>query len=282
VAVLLAVLSGSTGCGEPLADPGTTIVEAVAAGLPRLRPVVLGTMPHERGTWTEGLEISGGVLYESTGLAGQSQLRALDPGTGRLLRAVPLADHRYGESITMLGATIWQLTYRDHLALRWEQHGGSVGGAARGPAALPGRRMGAVPHHRPPRWTRCPAGGQRRLSQLRLLSPTDLAPLGQVSVRVRGRSLTGLNGLECVTDSVWANVPRSTVLSSAASDTLAAHLGSRSDPRRGPSSLTRRRVRLVWRAGCAGRPLGVGGVLGAASLARHVTTWFQTRSRRLA
>ncbi|HEY4006141.1 MAG TPA: glutaminyl-peptide cyclotransferase [Pseudonocardia sp.] len=214
LSVLLAVSSGLAGCGEPVADPDTAIVEAVAAGLPRLHPVVLGTLPHERTAWTEGLEISGGVLYEGTGLAGRSQLRALDPDTGRLLRAAALPDGRYGEGITVLGTTIWQLTYRDHLALRWERRTLDNSARSASPdqltmaAQLPYPREGWGLCHTPDR----PGGPAIRLvasdgsSRLRLLSPVDLAPVGELSVRALGRLLTGLNELECVAGSVWANV----------------------------------------------------------------------------
>jgi len=54
--------------------------------------VVLGSVAHDTSAWTEGLEIDNGTLYESTGLAGRSQLRELDPDTGRLRRASPLPD----------------------------------------------------------------------------------------------------------------------------------------------------------------------------------------------
>src|SRR3974377_1383972 len=36
---------------------------------------VVNTYPHDRAAFTEGLVIDGGVLYESTGLNGQSSLR---------------------------------------------------------------------------------------------------------------------------------------------------------------------------------------------------------------
>ena len=201
VAVLLATLvdSALTGClptgSDEAAERVAAITAGVAAGVPRLHPEVLGTLPHDPTAWTEGLELDGGVLYESTGLVGRSQLRELDPDTGRLRGARPLPADLYGEGITVLGPRIWQLTYRDGVALGWDA----------GPA--PVRRLPWTGEG----WGLCHTGDGRVVAsdgtdRLRLLSGTDLAPLGTLPVRIAGRPLTGLNELECTPDGVWANV----------------------------------------------------------------------------
>jgi len=201
VAVLLAPLVGTalSGCLPTGSDQAAGRVAAITAGLadgvPRLHPEILGTLPHDRTAWTEGLELDAGVLYESTGLVGQSQLRELDPDTGRLRRARPLPADLYGEGITVLGTRIWQLTWRDGVALEW----GS----------------GPAPVARPPwigeGWGLCHTADGRVVAsdgtdRLRLLSGADLTPLGTLSVRIAGRPLTGLNELECTPGAVWANV----------------------------------------------------------------------------
>jgi glutaminyl-peptide cyclotransferase len=201
VAVLLAALVGTalTGCLPTGSDEAAERVAAITAGLadgvPRLRPEVLGTLPHDRTAWTEGLELDGGVLYETTGLVGHSQLRELDPDTGSLRRARPLPDDLYGEGLTVLGPRIWQLTWRDGVALEW------------GPGPAPVARRPWTGEG----WGLCHTTDGRVVAsdgtdRLRLLSGADLTPLGALSVRIAGRELTGLNELECTPGAVWANV----------------------------------------------------------------------------
>ena len=178
------------------AASSAAITAGVADGVPRLRPVVLGTLAHDTSAWTEGLEIDNGTLYESTGLAGRSQLRELDPGTGRLRRASPLPDGLYGEGLTVLGDRIWQLTWQDGVALGWDRN-----------TLTPTRRVPWTGEG----WGLCHTADGRVIAsdgsdRLRVLSGTDLAPLGSVAVRIAGRPVAGLNELECTPSGVWANV----------------------------------------------------------------------------
>ena len=204
VAVLL--LGALTGCrptgserAEASTEASTTaITEGLAAGVPRLHPEVLGTLPHDTAAWTEGLEIDGGVLYESTGLAGKSRLSELDPDTGRLERASPLPADLYGEGATVLGDRIWQLTWQDGVALEWDRA-----------TLTPVRQVPWTGEG----WGLCHTGDGRVIASdgtdvLRVRSGTDLAPLGTLTVRVAGRPLPGLNELECTPGAVWANVYR--------------------------------------------------------------------------
>jgi glutaminyl-peptide cyclotransferase len=195
-----ALLGTDAGCAPPTPDPGAVIADAVAAGLPSLRPRVLATIDHDTSAWTEGLEIADGVLYESTGLPGHSQLRALDPRTGRVRSATSLPSSWYGEGITVLDGRIWQLTYRDHVALRWDRGSLSAESTPASTVRYPGEG-----------WGLCHTGNGQLVAsdgsdRLRLLSPNDLTQLGSVLVRVGGRPLTGLNELECGSGAVWANV----------------------------------------------------------------------------
>jgi Glutamine cyclotransferase len=54
-------------------------------------------------------------------LAGNSQLGELDPATGAVRRAAPLPSGYFGEGITVVGGRIWQLTYRDGVAIEWNK-----------------------------------------------------------------------------------------------------------------------------------------------------------------
>jgi len=74
---------------------------APAPTVPNIRPQVLAQLPHETTSFTEGLQRDGTALYESTGLAGESTLRELDPATGAVRRSEPLPGQLWGEGIAV-------------------------------------------------------------------------------------------------------------------------------------------------------------------------------------
>jgi glutamine cyclotransferase len=78
---------------------------------------VLNAYPHDTSAFTQGLEFYKGTLYESTGLATRSTLRTVDYKTGRILSQKKLSDSLFGEGITILRDTLYQLTYQNHAVL---------------------------------------------------------------------------------------------------------------------------------------------------------------------
>ena len=75
---------------------------------------IVNEYPHDPTAFTEGLEYAGGVFYESTGEYGHSDLRKVDPKTGKVLKSMPLDRKYFGEGLTILGGKIYQLTYREN------------------------------------------------------------------------------------------------------------------------------------------------------------------------
>ncbi len=141
---------------------------------------MLAELPHDRSAFTQGLELDGGTLYEGTGLAGRSELRELDPATGAVRRAVPLPDDLFGEGITVVGDRIWQLTWRDGVALEWDR------------ATL--RLLRQVPMDGEG-WGLCRDGDRLVRSdgtaRLRFHDPVTFAETGAVDVTLDGRPVTG-------------------------------------------------------------------------------------------
>jgi glutaminyl-peptide cyclotransferase len=68
---------------------------------------------HDHASFTEGLAFRGGYLIESAGLYGESSLRRVAIGTGRVVRSVHLPELFWAEGATVLGARIYQLTYQE-------------------------------------------------------------------------------------------------------------------------------------------------------------------------
>ncbi len=74
---------------------------------------VVAEFPHDRGAFTQGLEIVDGVMFEGTGINGQSTLRRVDRTTGEVLQTIALDAKYFGEGITVFGDRIFQLTWRN-------------------------------------------------------------------------------------------------------------------------------------------------------------------------
>ncbi len=89
--------------------------------MPVVVPQVVATVPHDPAAYSEGLEFDGPVLYEATGEVGKSQLREVDPVTGRVIRSADLPPTYFGEGIAVVGDRIWQLTYKNGVAIEWDK-----------------------------------------------------------------------------------------------------------------------------------------------------------------
>jgi glutaminyl-peptide cyclotransferase len=187
-ALLVAVMVVLSGCGATTAPtPGPAT--------PLLHPQVLAELPHDTSAFTQGFELDDGVLYEGTGLVGRSQLRELDPATGAVERSVPLPGQLFGEGITVVGDRIWQLTWRNGVALEWDR------------ATLTLRRQVPLDGEG---WGLCLDGARLVRSdgtdRLHFQDPDTFAEQGSVAVTLDGAPVTELNELECVDGQVWANV----------------------------------------------------------------------------
>jgi glutamine cyclotransferase len=72
---------------------------------------VVNVYPHDEAAFTQGLVFEGGLLYEGTGLKGQSTLRRVELETGNVTQLHSLPDSLFGEGITIFKDRIIQLTW---------------------------------------------------------------------------------------------------------------------------------------------------------------------------
>ena len=199
-AALLLLTSGTSGTGPPAAEAVAPSASPAPSGPPapqRLRVEVLSSQPHDPTASTQGLEYHAGLLYESTGGYGQSDLRVVRPRTGAVLRRVPLPAETFGEGITLVGDTVWQLTYQEGTAFRRSR--ADLG--EQGRVTYPGEG-----------WGLCHDPADRRLVQsdgsdlLTFRDPETFAVTGGTRVRRDARPVRSINELECAGGRVWANL----------------------------------------------------------------------------
>ena len=94
--------------------------DAPASSVPLSTPSVVSTLPHDTSAFTEGLEFYDSTLLESGGNYGRSKLFQYDPKTGKVLKQVKLEDKYFGEGITVLHDTLYQLTWKEGVAFLYD------------------------------------------------------------------------------------------------------------------------------------------------------------------
>jgi glutaminyl-peptide cyclotransferase len=163
---------------------------------------VVRRMPHPGRGFTQGLITDGGgTVWESTGLYGESTLRRYQLGSGTAEGQAPLPGELFGEGICRAGDHIWQLTWRERVALRWDPRTLTV------LETLAYNREG---------WGICAVGDHVMTSdgtsELVRRDPRTLAPQKVVRVRCAGTRVLGLNDLTWADGLVWANLAGTTLL----------------------------------------------------------------------
>lgn len=86
----------------------------------RLQVKILSIRPHDPTAFTQGLLIHNGFFYESTGLYGQSTLRKVDMQTGEVLQQIALAPEFFAEGLALVGERLIQLTWREQVAFVYD------------------------------------------------------------------------------------------------------------------------------------------------------------------
>lgn len=192
LSVTLAVVL--VGALSSAATPGQAQLSSDVA---RLRVQVLERYPHDPTAFTQGLELHDGLMYESTGLYGSSDVRVVVPETGQVLTQVPLAAHFFGEGLTIVEDRILQLTWQENVAMIRDR--GTL--AEQGLFNYQGEGWGLC--YDQPRDRLVMSNGS---AELTFRDPDTFEPVGTVAVTLDGQALPMLNELECVGDRVWANV----------------------------------------------------------------------------
>ena len=157
---------------------------------------MLATHPHDTSAFTQGLLWSDGLVYESTGLRGQSVLRMVDLPSGRVVQETAADPQHFGEGLALVDDQLIWLTWQAGTAGVYHQdtleQTGSFTYSGEG-------------------WGLCHDGDRLVMSDgtntLTFRHSNTFEVLGSVPVTwADGTPVNRLNELECVGDDVWANV----------------------------------------------------------------------------
>ena len=136
-----------------------------------------------------------GTVCESTGQYGASGLCRYPLGAGQVQQRAEVPAEYFAEGICRIGAVIWQLTWQERTALKWDA------------ATL--ELIERVPYNREG-WGLCAADGflvtSDGSSELVRRDPQTLGPQAVIHVRSGGVRVQGLNDLAWSAGTIWANV----------------------------------------------------------------------------
>jgi len=82
---------------------------------------VVNMYNHDEAAFTQGLDFEDGVLYEGTGLYGQSSLRRVELETGNVIQIYSLPNQFFGEGITIFEDKIIQMTYKNNTSFVYDK-----------------------------------------------------------------------------------------------------------------------------------------------------------------
>jgi glutamine cyclotransferase len=89
--------------------------EGTAKTVPVMSYSIVSVLPHDTSYYTEGLEFYHNTLLESTGNYGTSKLIQTDLKTGKPVKEIKIDPKQFGEGISVLHDTLFQMTYREHV-----------------------------------------------------------------------------------------------------------------------------------------------------------------------
>ena len=181
-------LRGNTEGQAGTAQPGERLPD-------RYTYTVVRSYPHSVESYTQGLQYTDGALWESTGEYGRSVLQRLDLERGTSEVMVRLPDSEFGEGLTLLGDSVYLLTWLNNTAHLYDRRNFLPLGDFR----YPGEGWGLT------------TDGRRLYmsdgtDRIRVLDPATFARTGDIPVTCEGEPVRLLNELEWIDGRIWANV----------------------------------------------------------------------------
>jgi glutamine cyclotransferase len=179
-----------------------------AAGVMHYGYKVIRTYPHDPQAFTQGLVYDDGVLYEGTGLYGESSLTQRELETGKVLKRERLPRKYFGEGITVFGDKVFQLTWKSQTGFVYDKATFRLLKEFK----YPGEGWGLTHDSR-----------QLIMSDgtatLRFLDPNTFAETRRIMVRDGEGPVDQLNELEFIDGRIFANIWMSDSIAIIAPDT---------------------------------------------------------------
>ena len=167
----------------------------ISLATPYLDYQIIGSYPHNISHFTQGLELSNGIIYESTGGYGKSKLLAYSLTDSRVKMQHKLSRRHFGEGLTILDNHIFQLTWKSGKVYRYQQQNFKPAGRL----AIEGEGWGLT------------SNGEHLIysngsANLYFISPVDGQLLKTLHITESDDSVQEINELEWVDGLIYANI----------------------------------------------------------------------------
>jgi glutamine cyclotransferase len=163
--------------------------------VPKYSYEIVNTWPHDKDAYTQGLVCHERKLLESTGQAGTSSLRRVEPETGKVLKKINVPRPYFAEGITFFKGKIYQLTWQHQLGFIYE--------------AESFEKLGEF-SYRGEGWGLTNDGSSLIMSdgtnRIRFLDADNFQVIRTISVLDRLTPVAGINELEYVHGEIYANI----------------------------------------------------------------------------
>ncbi len=169
---------------------------------PTLNYELVGTLPHDINSFTEGLLVQDGKIYESTGSPAelpfaQSHFGILDTTSGKIQVKASLDRNKYfGEGLNIIDGKIYQLTYTTQTCFVYD--------------AKTFKLLNTFKYNNPEGWGLTNDGKNLIMSdgsyRLTYINPADFSKIKEINVTENGYAIEKINELEYVNGFIYANV----------------------------------------------------------------------------
>ncbi len=157
---------------------------------------IVNVYPHDKNAFTQGLVFDEGVLYEGTGLRGQSSLRRVELETGNILQILRLPDQYFGEGVTVFNGRIIQLTWMARIGFVYDKESFGL--------------LNKFNYQTEEGWGITHDGNRLIVSDgtsvIRFWDPETFKELGQIQVYDNNGPVENVNELEYVKGEIYANI----------------------------------------------------------------------------
>ena len=157
---------------------------------------IINSYPHDKTSYTQGLEFSGDTLYESTGLRGESKIRSINYKTGDVISEKKLNKNYFGEGLSLLNNSVYQLTWQEKIGFIYDKSLSKVKGSFSYNQSSEG-------------WGLCNDGIKFYKSdgtnKIWILESKKLSEIDYIEVMTNNKAVNKINELEWANGKIYAN-----------------------------------------------------------------------------
>jgi glutaminyl-peptide cyclotransferase len=156
---------------------------------------VVGSLPHDKDAFTQGLIFHEGSFYESTGLQVVSSLRRVEFETGKVLKKISIPSEYFAEGMTIFQGKIYQLTWLNNKGFVYDL--GSF--EKEKEFSYYGEGWGLTNDEK----SLILSDGTNKI---RFIDPFNFEVLKVITISENGQPITSINELEYIKGQIFANV----------------------------------------------------------------------------